>query len=217
MMKYNAVIFDFNGTLFFDNEKHIMAWGEISKELRGTSISDEELHEKINGVPNKKAIQYLLNNTASAEVLNLYSLKKEAYYRKFCKEDKDNFHLVKGAYQYFDFLKQHQIPFTIATASIKPNVDFFVESFDLYKWMDPNCIIYDNGSYDNKVAMFQEAAHVLGVPIEDTLILEDSYSGIVDAYKAGCKQIIVIDSSGNGNRYEKLPGVIKVIKDFTEI
>ena len=32
---YKGVIFDFNGTLFFDNDKHILAWGEISKMLRG--------------------------------------------------------------------------------------------------------------------------------------------------------------------------------------
>ena len=30
MINYKAVIFDFNGTLFFDNDKHVLAWGKIS-------------------------------------------------------------------------------------------------------------------------------------------------------------------------------------------
>ena len=42
---YKGVIFDFNGTLFFDNDKHILAWGEISKILRGKGITEEELPE----------------------------------------------------------------------------------------------------------------------------------------------------------------------------
>ncbi|MFR3429530.1 MAG: hypothetical protein ACLTTH_05245 [Holdemanella porci] len=35
--------------------------------------------------------------------------------------------MVKGAEEYFDYLKESNIPFTIASASIKPNIDFFVE------------------------------------------------------------------------------------------
>ena len=35
-----------------------------------------------------------------------YSQKKEEYYRKFCKEDKDSFHLVDGVCEFFDYLKE---------------------------------------------------------------------------------------------------------------
>ena len=48
-MEYQGIIFDFNGTLFFDNDKHIKAWNEISKILRGREITLEELHAKLNG------------------------------------------------------------------------------------------------------------------------------------------------------------------------
>jgi beta-phosphoglucomutase len=40
-----GVIFDFNGTLFFDNDKHVKAWGAISRLLRNKDITDEELHK----------------------------------------------------------------------------------------------------------------------------------------------------------------------------
>ena len=45
MNSYKGVIFDFNGTLFFDNPKHVLAWGKISQEIRHHGISEEELHE----------------------------------------------------------------------------------------------------------------------------------------------------------------------------
>lgn len=212
-----GVIFDFNGTLFFDNDKHVIAWGAISRLLRNKDITDEELHKHFNGVPNQKIIQYMKNNQATKEDIDYYSKLKEKYYRQFCKEDQSTFHLVEGSYDYFKQLKEQKIPFTIASASIKENIDFFVESFHLDKWMKVDDIIYDNGTYQNKIAMFKDAALKLNVNIKDCLIVEDSKSGIENAYQAGCRQIIVVNSANNKKEYEKMPGVIKVIDDFKEL
>ena len=38
-MTYNGVIFDFNGTLFFDTKYHVLAWNEISMELCGRGVT----------------------------------------------------------------------------------------------------------------------------------------------------------------------------------
>ena len=73
------------------------------------------------------------NNQATKEDIDYYSKLKEKYYRQFCKEDQATFHLVEGSYDYFKQLKEQKIPFTIASASIKENIDFFVESFHLDK------------------------------------------------------------------------------------
>lgn len=211
---YRGVIFDFNGTLFFDNDKHILAWGEISKMLRGRGITEEELLEHFNGVPNQKIVSYLLGREGSEEEIEKYSQLKEELYRRFCLEDKENFHLVDGAEEFFDYLKEKGIPFTIASASIKANIDFFVQEFKLRKWMNPEDIVYDNGSYENKIAMFQDAAKKLGAEIKECMIVEDSVSGISSGYMAGCRNIIVIDSSNRAEEYKELPGVVKVIQDF---
>lgn len=211
---YKGVIFDFNGTLFFDNDKHILAWGEISKMLRGRGITEEELLEHFNGVPNQKIIAYLLGREGSSEELEKYSQLKEEFYRRFCLEDSEKFHLVDGAVEFFNYLKEKEIPFTIASASIKANIDFFVKEFGLEKWMNLEDIVYDNGSYQNKVAMFQDAAKNLEVDIEECMIVEDSVSGIYSGYLAGCRNIMVIDSSGKAEEYKLLPGVVKVIHDF---
>ena len=211
---YKGVIFDFNGTLFFDNDKHILAWGEISIMLRGKGITEEELLEHFNGVPNQKIVTYLLGREGIAEEVEKYSQLKEKFYRRFCLEDQEKFHLVDGAVEFFNYLKEKEIPFTIASASIKANIDFFVKEFKLAKWINPEDIIYDDGSYENKVAMFLDAAKKLGVDIKDCMIVEDSVSGIYSAYLAGCRNIMVIDSSGKAEEYKSLPGVVKVISNF---
>ena len=58
-MIYNCkgVIFDFNGTLFFDSEKHVLAWGKMAEELRGFGIGLEEMQAHFYGVPNNCAIE----------------------------------------------------------------------------------------------------------------------------------------------------------------
>ena len=78
-------------------------------------------------------------------------------------------------------------------------------------------IVYDDGTYENKIIMFKKAAHILGLEVSDCLIIEDSLSGIENAYKAGCRNIIVIDSANKKDEYQKLPGVTKVIDTFKEI
>ena len=216
-MEPKGIIFDFNGTLFFDNDKHIKAWTEISKLIRNHGISEEELHSRINGVPNNEVIKYLFDGQCEEETQIRYSKLKEEFYRKFCREDEPSFHLVPGAEAYFDRLKEKNIPFTIASASIKENIDFFVDSFHLDRWIDPETILYDDGSYASKIEMFEDAAKVLNLPLSDCVIFEDSISGIQSAWQSGCRNIIVIDSANKKEEYEQLPGVTKVINTFEDL
>ncbi|MBP3870602.1 MAG: HAD family phosphatase [Faecalicoccus sp.] len=216
-MNFKAVIFDFNGTLFFDNDKHVLAWGKISQILRGHDVTLDELMNKINGVPNKEVVNYFLDGKASAGQMEKYSYLKEEYYRDFCRKDTDSFHLVYGAVEFFDYLKNKDIPFTIASASIKPNIDFFVESFDLDNWMNPEDIVYDDGTFSSKVKMFEKASEILDTPMKDILVIEDSYSGVQSALKAGCDKIIIIDSADQSKRFSSIPEVKYILDDFTEI
>ena len=216
-MNIKGVIFDFNGTLFFDNDKHGLAWNAISQTLRGHGISEEELHERFNGTPNAMIIQYMMNDCATDADILKYSLQKEEYYRHFCQVDQEHFHLVTGATEYFNFLKERQIPFTIASASIKENIDFFIKSFQLDTWVCPEYIVYDDGTYHNKVQMFKDAAKHLHVQEEDILVFEDSLSGIKNAYEAGINKIIAICPKEKIKDYQDLPGVIKVIENFKDI
>ena len=65
-------------------------------------------------------------------------------------------------------MKEKDIPFTIASASIKENIDFFIESFGLDRWIKPEDIVYDDGTYENKIAMFHKAADVIGIDMKDS-------------------------------------------------
>lgn len=212
-----GVIFDFNGTLFLDNDKHVKAWGEMAIEIRGKAVTPEELHQHMNGKPNTQIVRYLNGGQEDPEAEEFYSYRKEEIYRRCCREDRENFHLIVGAEQLFDSLKEKNIPFTIASASIKPNIDFFVESFHLDHWINPENIVYDDGSYENKIAMFRKAADVIGIPLEECTVFEDSLSGIRSAVSAGVHDIRLLDSAHIYEQVRDLPQIRQVLQDMTEV
>lgn len=75
---------------------------------------------------------------------------------------------------------------------------------------------YNDGIIPGKPdpSIFLLAAKNINVDIKDSIIFEDSYSGIEAAKRAGAKEIVVVDSMKN-NYAEK--NNMLVIKDFREI
>lgn len=210
-----GVLLDFNGTLFFDSAFHDRAWKAISKELRGYEMSDEELRDHMHGKNNENIITYILGKTIDVEENKRYSLRKEAMYREMCIANPDQFHLAKGVTEFLDDLVEKKIPFTIASASIKENIDFFVEHFHLNRWLDPSLIVYDDGSYSTKVEMFQESAKRLGVDVRKCMIIEDSISGITFAKQVDAERIVAINSCKDLTRFEQFPFLAYILDDFT--
>lgn len=211
----NAVIFDFNGTMVFDSPYHDLAWKVFSKQIRGYVMDDEEIKTNVHGKVNDKIIQYLKPELNADERAKL-SLEKEAAYRKLALEDKENYRLVPGLSSFLDELKIKGIKRNIASASIKENIDFFVDTFELAKWFDTDKITYDDGSYMNKVAMFKDAAKRMNVEVSDCIIFEDSVSGINCAKEVKAKKIVVIAPKGQWQQYLDDPQIDLVIEDFTD-
>lgn len=217
-MKYLGIIFDFNGTLFFDSDKHEEAWRIFSKKLRGNSLNDEELQNLMHGRTNKSLIEYLLGNPIDDEKLFQLSEEKEQIYREMCIKDKINFKLAPGAIDLLDYLKEKQIPYTIATASGKTNLLFYMETLNLNKWFNLNKIVFDDGSILGKPEpdIYLKAAAKIGIKAEKCIVVEDAISGIESAYRANIGKIIAIAPKSKHNDLKKLKGVDSVISDFNE-
>lgn len=213
-MKYKGIIFDFNGTLFYDTPFHNIAWSYMVKKITGHEI-DNELKQKMHG-KNNKDILYCIDEKMSEQENKEYSLKKEEIYRAICLEHPDDLHLINGATQLFDYLKEHHIPFTIASASIKENIDFFFEVFSLSQWFDKDTIVYDDGHYRNKEDMFLEASHRLNIDIKDAMIIEDSLTGITHALNVQAGSVVAIGPKEKHRELKKL-GVDTCISDYTEL
>lgn len=188
-----AVLLDFNGTLFFDSSLHKEAWSEIYRDLYpgDTNPPDTGLFCG----PCNDAILKNLAPWLSAEERDRYSERKEELYRKACISNPEILHLVNGTEALLQYLQEHAIPFALASASIKSNIDFFFETFALGRWFRIDDVVYDDGTYPDKGAMHREAACRLNVDVADCLVIEDSPSSIRLARSNGAGCIVAVGST----------------------
>ena len=214
-----GIIFDFNGTLFFDSHMHYEAWRIYSKKLRGYEFTDDEMREKMFGRTNADIIEYAIGKKPSPEMVEKLAKEKEGMYREMCLKNRDTFVLAPGAEEFLNYLKENNIPRTIATMSEWDNVEFYIKEFNLEKWFDLNKIVYSNGKIPGKPApdIYKIAAKNLELDPKDCIVVEDALSGIESANKAGIGKIIAIASVESDSLYRKIPCVSQIIHSFDEI
>jgi beta-phosphoglucomutase-like phosphatase (HAD superfamily) len=214
----NGFIFDFNGTLFWDADKHLRAWKVFAREKCGDDLSDERYFENMEGWNDRHAFEYLFGREVSEGEVAQLTEAKEAMYRASCFEDREHMKLAEGAPELFDFLASRGIPRTIATASCKSNVDFYVKEFNLSKWFDASKIIYDDGTIPGKPApdFYARAASAIGVPVAECAVAEDSVPGVMSAHNAGAGHITAVAPGERRRMFEGMKEVNSIIADFNE-
>lgn len=218
MKRYKSVIFDFNGTLVFDTANHDRAWKIITSKYREKPFSDEELEKNIHGRTNKAIFEYITGRELNAAEVDKFSTEKELIYQKLCREDK-NFRLIRGAEDFLNYLRDNKIPRTIATASNRMNVDFYVEMLHLERWFDLDKIVYDDGTLEGKPKpdIYEKAAKILQTKPEDCIVFEDAILGIESASRAGIGKIIaVVGDKDKQLSGEKKFGVKERIENFSD-
>ena len=216
-MSYNGIIFDFNGTLFWDSELHMEAWREFSRRLRGTPFSDEEMLKYMFGRTNEDIIAYAIGKRPSPELVEKFAVEKEQVYRDMCKRHPEIFKLAPFAEEFLNYLKESNIPRTIATMREKDNVDFYKKEFHLEKWFDVEKIVYSDGIIPGKPApdIYLIAAKRLGLDPQNCIVVEDAISGINAAKNAGIGKVVAIASMEKPDFYSDL-GVDLIITDFKD-
>lgn len=214
-----GIIFDFNGTLFVDSDKHEAAWRSFAKSYFNRDISDTEFQENIHGWNTEKIFEFLSGGCPVNDDIDKLAMQKEMEYRRLCLQDRDRLHLTKGAAELLDELVKQDISRTIATASRKDNVDFYIEQFRLSKWFDLDRIVYDDGTLQGKPDpdIYLKAAKMIDVDPPRCIVFEDAISGIESAYRAGVGRIIAIATNGNQSFLKTIPGVYRVIETFKDV
>jgi HAD superfamily hydrolase (TIGR01509 family) len=196
-MTFSGIIFDFNGVLWWDSPLVDQGWQRSARELRGREFSDGELAQIVHGRNNGGTLEYLVGHKLAIEDIRRMIDERETYYRKLCLEQGEKFRLSPGALELLDYLRSRKIPRTIATASEKTNVDFFVRQLHLERWFDPQKIVYDDLVRPGKPApeCYLTAAAKLNLEPAHCVVIEDSLSGIRAARAAGIGLVIGLTTS----------------------
>lgn len=218
MMKYKGIIFDFNGVLLWDAPLHVHAWQATALRLRGTELSDDEFSIHVHGRTNAHILSYLTDHTIHGkELLDLIQVK-ESMYRDLCLKNPDMFVLSPGAVALLDFVSTKGIPRTIATASERTNLDFFVHHLGLEKWFDLQQIVYDDGFLPGKPApdMYAKAAANIHLSPHECIVVEDAISDFQSAHAANIGHIVGLGPYATHSKILSCEGVSTVIESFEQ-
>ncbi len=211
-MAIKGIVFDFNGTLFWDTRLHNEAW-DLFMEEKGMSLTDQEKNEKLHGKNNQDILALLYQRELSRDEIAKLSREKERIYQELCLQTE--MQLAPGAPELLEHLKTNNIPINIATASDLGNVEFYFEHLGLSRYFERSMVVYNNGEMLSKPhpQLFQKAIDALGITARETLIFEDSQSGILAAENAGAGRIIIVDSNGDDYSHWSY----QRIKNFSEV
>lgn len=218
-MRFQGVIFDFNGVLFSDSDLQEKAWQVMAMRLRGREMTPEEFALQMHGRANAYVLGYLAGRAIAGAELAELSEAKESLFRELCLTTPGRLVLSTGAAELLEWLKAAGTPRTIATSSGIRNVEFFIEHLHLDRWFEPAKLVYDDGVRPGKPApdMYLAAAGQIGLDPGRCVVVEDAVSGVMAAQAAKIGCIVGIAASAGHASLLTAHGagvVIATLRDF---
>lgn len=193
-MNAKAIVFDFNGTLFFDYKENLDAWNIISKKYRGREFYSDE-YDSLMGMTDSCVVRFIKSD-ASDDLAYKIGHEKEEVYLKLCKERKLT--LVKEAIEFIEYVQSLNIKVAIASSAPKENMEWYYNNLGLNKLFKKEEIICDPPGLKSKPEpdIFRLALKTLAVSGQDAICFEDSPGGLNAALRTPFKKTIAVISPG---------------------
>lgn len=107
--------------------------------------------------------------------------------------EKNGIEAKPGIFELLDYLAARQIPYAITTASPKDRIRCHLSQLGLYERFNHICTAHEVPHGKPAPDIYLLGAKTIGIPPQYCLALEDSYTGILSAHRAGCLPTIVPD------------------------
>lgn len=98
-----------------------------------------------------------------------------------------------GIFELLDYLAARGIPYAITTASPNDRIKNHLGRLGLYERFPHICTAHEVAHGKPEPDIYLLGARTIGVPPENCLALEDSYTGLLSAHRAGCLATIIPD------------------------
>lgn len=183
------IIFDMDG-LMFDTEKvFIKAWDYAGEKI---------------GIGKAG---YMVHKTLGMSIASAYDIWKEEFGDRYDQEelkkhtkdflkkyyDENAVPVKLGLYTLLDYLRDINCKMIVATSSPRWEVEKHLKNANVSDYFVGT--VCGDMVENSKPApeIYHKACEILGAPPEDCFALEDSKNGLLAAYRAGCKPIMVPD------------------------
>jgi HAD superfamily hydrolase (TIGR01509 family) len=188
-MKINAVIFDMDGVIFDTEHLAHESWISVEKEF-GIQVG-QDFMTMLLGMSHTGILDVY------AKYFGDYELGSRIYnWRKTFMTDsieRNGVPVKKGVQELFAYLKEAGLPMALATSSYRPNYE---RLFRVTGLEDPFSVVITGDTLEHSKPdpeIFLRAAQGLNVPINECLIIEDSYNGVIAGSAAGAITVMVPD------------------------
>lgn len=196
----DTVIFDMDGTLI-DTEKYYRIFWPKALACFGYQMTDEQaLSMRSLGRPFAPA--HL--KEMFGEDLDYYAVRNK---RKELMEaclDKEGISLKPGAMELLTWLKKHHIRAAIATATDMERTTKYLTGLGLLPYFDEiiSATMVREGKPSPDIYLY--ACEQLNRHPKDCIAVEDSPNGVLSAYRAGCKVVMVPDQTQPDEALKKM-------------
>ena len=211
-MKYNALIFDMDGTIVHNMPTHNQAWHDTLAEA-GVQIDLDEFNRATTGKKTEEILRLMLGAQLSQTEITFWGERKETLYRErfaCCREPLPGLlHLLEQAHAL-------NLPMAVASAAPPENVAFILDELDLRRHFKAVVGGHEvqNGKPDPEI--FLKAAEILGVEPAQCLVFEDALAGIEAARRAGMEAIMLCTTI-EAHEVAGQMHVLQAVPDFTHL
>ncbi len=201
MKTADAVVFDFNGTLFFDYRENRDAWNEVSREIRKREFTEDEYNSMM-GMTDTECARRIIGDRSESELKKVYE-EKENIYLRLCRERRLT--LENDAVTFIRRLRDENIKVLIASSAPKMNMDWYIENLGLDKLFDRDYIIAGRTDIPSKPEpdIFRLALETAHVKPENAICFEDAPNGLRAALATPFRKVYCISSPGFDDTVQK--------------
>lgn len=212
-----GVLFDMDGVILDSEKLYARFWAEACSHFGYSMTYSQSLGMRS---LNRDAGQAYLSSLFGPEI-NYLQIRGKRIELMNAYVAENGVEAKPGVWELLDFLREQGIPFALTTASPMDRIEDHLGRLGLLEKFDHICTAYQvpHGKPEPDIYLF--GAQTLGLPPENCLALEDSYTGILSAHRAGCKATIVPDLDQPGEnilsiayaKVDSLADVIPLIQD----
>jgi len=187
-----CAIFDMDGVLVDSHPIHMRAWKRLLKS-REKAVTEKDLEFIFEGRKKEEILRHLFGDL-SQESLQVLGRRKE----KFFQEESAGISTIPGLRQFLDQLHADKFPMAVASCGGGGRVNHLLNMLQLRHYF--SVVVTGDDVKEGKPdpAIFLRAADLLSVEPNNSLVFEDSVSGVQAAVTAGMRCIGITDPARAG-------------------
>lgn len=208
--KFEAYLFDLNGTIIDDMHFHARAWHDILTNDLKSAITYDETILQMYGKNQELLERVFGKGHFTQQQMDDFSMEKE---RRYQAAFKPHIKLIDGLGDFLEKAYQAGIKMAIGSAAIPFNIDFILDNLNLRKYF-PVVVSADDVILSKPdPETFTKGADILGVEYGKCLVFEDAPKGVEAAKNAGMKAL-ALTTLHTPEEFAVTDNVIKFVKNY---